>query len=29
LYVRFDRIAVGREQIKKLFDDYLKQKRTT
>ncbi|MBV9729279.1 MAG: nuclear transport factor 2 family protein [Pseudonocardiales bacterium] len=25
MYVRFDRIAVGREQIKKLFDDYLKQ----
>jgi len=25
MFVRFDRIAVGREQIKKLFDDYLKQ----
>lgn len=26
MFIRFDRIAVGREQIKKLFDDYLKQK---
>jgi len=25
-FVRFDRIAVGREQIKQLFDDYLDQK---
>ena len=24
--IRFDRIAVGREQIKQLFDDYLDQK---
>jgi ketosteroid isomerase-like protein len=25
-FVRFDRIAVGREEIKQLFDDYLRQK---
>jgi ketosteroid isomerase-like protein len=25
VFVRFDRIAVGREQIKRLFDDYLRQ----
>lgn len=24
-FVRFDRIAVGREEIKQLFDDYLRQ----
>jgi hypothetical protein len=25
VFVRFDRIAIGREQIKQLFDDYLQQ----
>jgi ketosteroid isomerase-like protein len=26
VFIRFDRVATGREQIKKLFDDYLAQK---
>ena len=26
VFVRFDRIAVGRDQIKELFDDYLRQR---
>lgn len=26
VFIRFDRVAVGREQIKQLFDDYLTQK---